>query len=99
MTFVVKNPPVNAEDIRDTGSIPGLGRSPGGGRGNSFQYLCLGSLHGQGNLAGYSPQAGRESNMTEMTCSHADTHGHSWASWWLSGKESICQCRRCRFNP
>ena len=37
----VKNPPANAGDIRDTGSIPGLGRFPGGGHGNSFQYSCL----------------------------------------------------------
>ena len=31
----------NAEDVRDLGSIPGLGRSPGGGDGNPFQYSCL----------------------------------------------------------
>ena len=35
---VVKNPPANAGDIRDTGAIPGLGRSPGGGNDNPFQY-------------------------------------------------------------
>ena len=34
MVPVVKNTPANAVDIRDTGSIPGLGRSPGGGDGN-----------------------------------------------------------------
>ena len=38
---VVKNPPVNAGDIRDTGSIPGSGRSAGGGHGNPLQYSCL----------------------------------------------------------
>ena len=38
---MVKNSPANAGDIRDTGSIPGLGRSPRGGHGNSLQYLCL----------------------------------------------------------
>ena len=38
---MVKNPPANAEDIRDTGSMPGLGRSPGDGYGNPFQYSCL----------------------------------------------------------
>ena len=37
----VKNPPTNAGDVRDTGSIPGLGRSPGGGCGNPLQYFCL----------------------------------------------------------
>ena len=38
MELVVKNPPTNAGDIRDAGSIPGSGRSPGGGYGNSLQY-------------------------------------------------------------
>ena len=34
---VVKNPPSSARDVRDAGSIPGSGRSPGGGHGNPFQ--------------------------------------------------------------
>ena len=38
-----KTLPANAEDIRDTGSIPGLGRSPGEGQGNPLQYSCLGN--------------------------------------------------------
>ena len=38
---MVKNPPVNAGDIRDVGSIPGSGRSPGGEHGNPLQYSCL----------------------------------------------------------
>jgi len=38
---VVKNQPGNAGDIRDMGSIPGSGRSPGGGHGNPLQYSCL----------------------------------------------------------
>ena len=41
VALVVKNPPVNVGDTRDTGSIPGSERSPGGGQGNSFQYSCL----------------------------------------------------------
>ena len=40
---VVKNPPASAGDIGDMGSIPGLGRSPGEGNGNPFQYSCLGN--------------------------------------------------------
>ena len=39
--LVVKNPPVNAGDVRDAGSVPELGRSPGGGHGNPLQYSCL----------------------------------------------------------
>ena len=36
-----KNPLANAGDIQDVGSIPELGRSPGGGHGNPLQYSCL----------------------------------------------------------
>ena len=39
--LAVKNPPVNAGDLRDTGSIPGLGRSSGGEHGNPLQYSFL----------------------------------------------------------
>ena len=38
---MIKNPSTNSEDIRDRGLIPGLGRSPEGGHGNSLQYSCL----------------------------------------------------------
>ena len=41
MALVVKNPPANAEDVRDMGSIPELGRFPGGGNGNPLQCPCL----------------------------------------------------------
>ena len=40
---MVKIPPANAGDIRDAGSIPGLGRSPELVNGNSVQYSCLGN--------------------------------------------------------
>ena len=40
---MVKNPPANAGDARDSGSIPGSRRSPGVGNGNSLQYSCLGN--------------------------------------------------------
>ena len=38
VVLVVKNPPANAGDIRDSGWIPGSGRAPGGGHGNQLQY-------------------------------------------------------------
>ena len=41
IVLVVKNPPANAGDPRVTGSIPGLGRSPGEGKDNPLQYPCL----------------------------------------------------------
>ena len=40
MALVVKNLPANAGDVRDPGSIPGSGRSPGGGHGHLVQYSC-----------------------------------------------------------
>ena len=41
VTLVVRNQPTNAGDIRDTGSIHGSRRVPGGGNGNPLQYSCL----------------------------------------------------------
>ena len=41
MALMVKNLPASAEDARDVGSIPGLGRSPEGGHGTPLQYSCL----------------------------------------------------------
>ena len=58
---MVKNPPANTGDMRDMGSIPGLGRSPGGGHGNPLQNSCLKNPHGEKSLAGYSPWGHKES--------------------------------------
>ena len=41
VALVVKNSPANAGDMREKGSIPGWGRSPGGGHGNPLQNSCL----------------------------------------------------------
>ena len=48
VALVVKNPSASAGDIRDTGSIPGLGRSLGEGNGNLLQYSCLENLMDKG---------------------------------------------------
>ena len=53
--LMVENIPANAGDKRDTGSIPGLGRSPGGGHGNPLQYSCLENSLGQRSMMGHSP--------------------------------------------
>ena len=50
--------------VGDLGSIPGLGRSPGG-HGNPPQYSCLENPHGERRLAGYSPQGRKQWDMTE----------------------------------
>ena len=54
----------------DLGWIPELGRSPGGGRGNTLQYSCLKNPHGQRNLAGYIPCDCKESDTTEWLSTH-----------------------------
>ena len=41
VVLMVRNPPANARDMEDVGSIPGLGRSPEGENGNPLQYSCL----------------------------------------------------------
>ena len=50
----------------DLGSIPGLGRSPGGEHGNPLLYSCLENPHEQRSLAGYSLMDHKELNMTEQ---------------------------------
>ena len=63
----------NAEDL---GSIPGLGRSPGGGHGNPLQYSYWENPYGQRSLVGYSPWSHKEPDMTERlsTAQHSISH-------------------------
>ena len=56
----------SACNAEDPGSIPGLGRSPGGGHGKPLQYSCLENPHGQRSLAGYSWWGCKESDTTEQ---------------------------------
>ena len=51
-------------NVGDLASIPGLGRSPGGGHGNPLQYSSLENPHGQRSLVGYSPWGHKESDVT-----------------------------------
>ena len=52
-------------NVGDLGSIPGLGRSPGGGQGNPLPYSYLENPQRQRSLADYSPWGHKESDMTE----------------------------------
>ena len=53
----------------DLGSIPGLGRSPGGGHYNLLQFSCLENPHGQRSFEGYRPWGHKQSN-TQMSFQH-----------------------------
>ena len=67
IALVVKNPPANAGDVGVEGSIPGLGRSPGGRHGNPLQCSCLENPHEQRSLVGYSSQGLKELDLNEAT--------------------------------
>ena len=61
VSVVVKNPHANAGDVRDMGSVPGSGRSPGEGNGKPPQYSCLGNPMDRGAwwaTAHWVPRAG-----------------------------------------
>ena len=58
----------------DLGSIPGLGRSLGGGHGNPLQYSCLENPHGQGSLAGNSAWGRKEPDTAERLSTAHVTH-------------------------
>ena len=64
---MIKNPPANAGDIRDTGSILGQEEPLEEGMANPLQCSCLENPHGQRSLAGYNPWGRKESDTTEVT--------------------------------
>ena len=63
--LVVKNLPANVGDVRDAGSIPGSGRSPRGGSGNSLQYSFLENPTDRGAWQAAAHRVTRESDTTE----------------------------------
>ena len=64
---MVKKAPANTGDVRDSGSIPGSGRFPGGRYGNPTPGFLPGKSHGQRRLVGYSPQGLKELDKSEAT--------------------------------
>ena len=72
MALVVKNPPFNAGDVREVGSVRGSGKSPGGEHGNPLQYSCLENPMDRGDWQAIVNRV-TESHTTEVT-SQAGTH-------------------------
>ena len=72
VVLVVKTPPASAEEVRDVGSIPGLGRSPGGGNGN---HSCIPAwrIPWTEEPDGYSPWGHKGLDTTEHALST-----HAW---------------------
>ena len=90
---VVKNLPANIWDLKDAGTIPGLGRFPWSRKWQSAPVFLPGKFHGQRSLEGSSSWGRKELDTTEWLNTHVgDT----------SGKEPTWQCRRhkgCQFDP
>ena len=78
---VVKNPPANAADTKDTSSIPGAGRFPWRRKWQPTPVFLPGKSHGQKSLVGYSPWGRKESDTTEQLSTHPcfPTATQSWS--------------------
>ena len=86
VVLVVKNPLANAGDIRDAGSIPGFGGSPGGQHGYPLQYSGLENHMVRGPWWA-TVQRVAESDLTEWLSMHTCTHTfHRWNSDPLKGE-------------
>ena len=97
---MVKNPPANAGDAKDTNSIPGSGRSPGEGNGNPLQYSCLDNPMDRGAWrATVLGIAKSQTRLKQLSTQH--THMGSKVGFpGGSDSKKIClQCKRPGFSP
>ena len=93
--LVVKNWPANEGD---TGSIPDLGKSSREGNGNPLQYSCLAIPTDRGGWWA-TVHVVTQSQTQQSNWTAAIIYSSRGLPWWLSGKESTCQCRRYQFEP
>ena len=98
---VVKNLPANARNARDAGSIPGLGRYPGGGNGNPLQYSCLENSMDREAWWATVHGVAKVRHMSDLAHTHTHTHTHTHSlsklfpfiiSWWLPGGGGVAGC-------
>ena len=90
MVLLVKNPPANARDIRDTGSIPGLGRSPGGGNSTPLQYSCLKKFMDRGAWQATVHKVTKSWTQLKDTCRLLSTR--LFCPWDFPGKNTGVGC-------
>ena len=98
VVLMVKNPLTSAGDIRDTGLIPGMGRSSGGGHSNPFQYPCLEKPADPwwATVHAVAKRQTRPKWLSTHACNELqvqlflNTRCNEGKPWWLSGKESAC---------
>ena len=93
-SLVVKNSPANVGDVRVVGSIPGSGRSPGGGHGNPLQYFCLKNPMDRGNWQ--ATIHGITKSWTRLSLhTHTHTHTHPTQAV-ITEVAGICQASHSR---
>ena len=93
VALVGKNPPANAGDVRDVGSIPGSGISPGGWHGNSCQYSCLENPMDWGAWQAMIRRlAQSRTRLKQLSRSSSSMHAYLYWGFTsgLDGKESTC---------
>ena len=74
VVLVVKNPPANSGDVGDVGSIPGLGRSPGGGHSNPLQHSYLENPMDKGAWQATVHRVGKSQTWLKWLSPHTHTH-------------------------
>ena len=89
VVLVVKNLPAKARDTGDLGLIPGSGRSPGGGNGNTLQYSCLENPTDRGALKAMVHRVTKSWTQLKQLSTHmcACTHTHIYILGWCTLKD------------
>ena len=98
VALVVKNLPANAGDSGDAAPVPGLGRSPGGGYGNTLLCSCLENPMDRGTWGVTVHGVAKESDTTEMTWR---THSHIVSSMMAVREDSVrvpCHLATCALS-
>ena len=94
VALVVKKPPANAGDVRDEGSIPGFGRCPVIGNGNSLQYFCLQNFMDRG--AWWATVYGVTKSWIWLSaCAHTHTISYIWEereNFWITCPRLVVKC-------
>ena len=103
---MVKNSPANAVDLRDLDSVPGSGRSPGGGHGNPLQYSCLENPMDRGTWRATVHKVAKSRTQLKRLSMHISgekvkRNKKGYKRKWgflggASGKEPACQCKRLK---
>ena len=88
VVLVVKNLPASARDVRDAGSNPGLGRSPGGGHSNPLQYSCLENPMDRGAWQATVNRVAQSQTQLKWLSTHACEHVHVCVN--LSVRVTLC---------